>query len=362
MKVAIHQDSYSKRHNAFWSHRWEALCQEGGIDFEVFDFCDLDLLRKAIDPCDIFLFHFDHYHPTSAWLPIEIIRMIETAGKQIFPNSATVMHFNDKARQSIALQSVGAPTPDFEIFTNMTALRNWLDRGPALPVVAKLRVGSGSNNVRLLTSRKDVTEYGQRMLNGRGFSAKPSLTFKAKSNIMSTRGLGDLLAKARRIPEFIRTLNQAKLSNNERGYVYLQSFIPNDGFDAKIVTINNRAAFFTRHVRPRDFRASGRGAFTYESDLIDESIVVQLVDISKRLGFTCMGYDVVIDRNTGQYFIIEMSFGFSHFAIEALSWHWILQERSLQRIDIGLDTPAALLEDLLRDKYRQLSADSDLRC
>ena len=92
---------------------------------------------------------------------------------------------------------------------------------------------------------------------GKGYDPAPSLLYKTTSNVRSSHDWKTFKAKAKRIPEFLRVLSSAKKFPNERGYVYLQEFVPNDGYDMKVVVVGDKLSGFYRPVRTHDFRASG---------------------------------------------------------------------------------------------------------
>ena len=70
-----------------------------------------------------------------------------------------------------------------------------------------------------------------------------------------------------------------------------------------------------RKTRKGDFRASGGGDLFYDNTIINQNIVDIAFHVNDKLGFRCMGYDFVIDKNTGEGKIVEISYGFSHTAL-----------------------------------------------
>jgi hypothetical protein len=178
-----------------------------------------------------------------------------------------------------------------------------------------------------------------------GISSSPSLFYKAQSNIKTSKSIDTFIKRAKRIPEFLMTLAQSKHFPNEKGYVYLQKFIPNDGYDLKIVTVGNKLSFIGRNIRDGDFRASGGGDLFFDKSRVTKDIIDSAFKTSDLLGFKCMGYDYVVDNKTGKGIIIEISYGFSHKALLQAGGYF---DREGNWINEPLNAPKELLENLLK--------------
>src|SRR5690606_11870600 len=166
----------------------------------------------------------------------------------------------------------------------------------------------------LFRSAEELISYGKKMFTS-GLSSAPSLMYKASSNIKSSKSIKTFINRAKRIPEFLKSLSNAKKFNIERGYVYLQEFIPNDGYDIKVAVVGDKLSYFCRSVRKGEFRASGGGDFYYDRSKVTKNVIDSAFKTSDDLGFKCMGYDYVVDSKTGEGKIIEISYGFSHHAV-----------------------------------------------
>src|SRR5690606_40375719 len=133
--------------------------------------------------------------------------------------------------------------------------------------------------------------------------------------LKSSKSLKTFVNRAKRMPEFLNSLSNAKKFNIERGYVYLQEFVPNDGYDLKIVVIGDKLSFIGRNIREGEFRASGGGDIFYEKNKVTQNVIDSAFATSDKLQFKCMGYDYVVNKDTGEGIIIEISYGFSHHAL-----------------------------------------------
>lgn len=200
-----------------------------------------------------------------------------------------------------------------------------------------------SHNVKLLKSESELRNYAKRML-GKGYDSAPSLLYKTTSNIRSSHDWKTFKAKAKRIPEFLSVLSSAKKFPNERGYVYLQEFIPNDGYDMKVVVIGDKLSGLIRAVRSHDFRASGGGEIYFDKTLFTTDLINSAFNVADALGVQCIGFDYVIDKNTRNPVIVEMSYGFSHAAVMSSGGYF---DRNCNWHDEPLNAPEEIIKNIL---------------
>ena len=104
----------------------------------------------------------------------------------------------------------------------------------------------------------------------------------------------------------------------EKGYCYFQEYIPNDGYDLKVVVIEDKITFCARKIRKHDFRASGGGNCYYDRRLLTDGIIDTAFRVAKKLEMSCVGFDFVVDNRTGKGKIIEMCYGFDYEVQRAL--------------------------------------------
>lgn len=313
MKIAIHKNDKVFKHSTNWSNDWINYCEKEKIDYKIVDCFDNDIIRE-LKNFDVLLWHFSNYSFLEMMVAKNVLYSAKKIGLKIFPDFNEAWHFDDKLAEAYLLQAIEAPIPETFFFYSFESVKEFINKNPKFPLVAKLKNGSGSHNVKLIKDSKDLLKYSKKMF-GKGISPSPSLLFKTKSNIQSSKNMSDFKSKAKRIPEFLKTLKNAKKFPNERGYVYLQEFIPNDGFDLKIVTIGEKLSFIVRPIRKNDFRASGGGALLFDKTKITADIIKSAFEVSDKLNFNCMGYDYVFDNKENKGKIIEMSYGFSHKAL-----------------------------------------------
>ena len=313
MIIAICKNDRIFNHSGSWTNEWIDYCEKAGISYEIVDCYQPDIINK-LGGFDCLLWHINNYVLQDMMVGHSILFTAKNMGLKIFPDYNTVWHFDDKIAETYLLQSAGAPIPNSWMFYLLEDCVVWLRGNAKYPLIAKLRCGSGSNNVKLLRTEKEALKYAKQMFN-KGFKTHPSLLFKTKSQFQSSGSWVVLSARLKRIPEFLHTLSRAKLFPKERGYVLFQEYIPNDGYDLKIVVVGDKLSFIGRKTRKGDFRASGGGDLFFEKSLITQNIIIAAFSISDKLGFQCMGFDFVVDKKNGTGKIVEISFGFSHKAL-----------------------------------------------
>lgn len=319
VKVAIHCDG-GRHHSGSWVLPWVAYCDRHKIDYDLVDCYSPDFI-ESLPSYSVLLWHFSHYSKKDMTFARSILRASYELGVSTFPGVNDSWHFDDKVAQDYYLKAIGASIPRSIVFYELGDVARWLERGASLPVVAKLKGGSGAHNVRLLSCSEEVTSYANRMLKGEGISSSPSISFKTISSMRSMKSFSDFWGRFKRIPDFLMTLRKASSLDREHGYVYLQEFIPNDGYDLKVVVVGDKLSYICRRSRADDFRASGGGDVFYDRGLVTPEVIQLCFDTSEKIGSRCMGFDVVVDCVSNEPFIIEMSYGFSHLALlDADGW------------------------------------------
>lgn len=321
MRIGIHKNDKIFNHSTLWHDEWIKFCKRENIEYEVIDCYSLNLIEIS-KKFDIVLWHLSNYALQDMNFGRNIIKCLETLGVRVFPNSNALFHFDDKVAESFVLETIGAPIPKYWTFFTKENLINFLDENRLnYPIISKLKCGSGASNVKLIDNKSNLIKYGNRMF-AKGIDSSPSIFFKAKSNIVSSKSKAVFIKRFKRIPDFMRTYINSRKFSKEKGYVYLQEFIKNDGFDLKIVVVGNKVSYIARGTRKNDFRASGGGTLFFDKSLVSRDIVESALETTRKLGVMCMGYDYVVESSTSKGYIIEMSYGFSHTALMDARGYW----------------------------------------
>jgi glutathione synthase/RimK-type ligase-like ATP-grasp enzyme len=301
-------------HSGNWSSQWEIYCIENKISYEIVNSYNSDVINK-LKEFDIVLWHFSGYNFQDMLFARSILYAAKQMGKKIYPDFNDIWHFDDKVAETFLLQSINAPIPKSQVFFSQKHMIDWIEiEKPKFPIIAKLRNGSGSHNVKKINNLNEANEYAKIMFSA-GFDTSPSLLYKTKSNVISAKSLKIFVKRLLRAREFLSTLKKSKEFPNEKQYVFFQEFIPNDGFDLKVVVVGDKLSFIGRKIRKGDFRASGGGDLFYERNFINKELIDSAFEISDKLGFECMGYDFVINKENNKGLIVEISYGFSHSAL-----------------------------------------------
>ena len=342
MNILIYQKNNVKQHSTNWSVPWIEYCESKNLPYKVIDLFQVESIQ-VLKEFDVLLWHFGGYVFEDMLEARSILNVAGSMGLKVFPDFNENWHFDDKIAEMYALQSVGAPIPKSKVFYDIKTFDQWLNDNPEFPLVAKLRTGSGSHNVKLFRQKSALKKYAKRML-GRGFDPSPSLLYKTTSNIKSSHDKATFISKFNRIPEFLNVLRNAKKFPNEKGYVYLQEFVPNDGYDMKVVVVGDKLSGVVRPVRSHDFRASGGGEVFFDKKYFTKEIIQSAFRITDELGMQCIGYDYVVNKKSREALIVEMSYGFSHNAILSAGGYF---DRDCVWHDEPLIVPFEILANLL---------------
>ena len=292
---------------------WEQYLDAHNIPWKYVD-CYQSNIISILPNYSALLWHYSNFVNADLMEAQHILDLAESMGLIVYPDHHTAWHFDDKIAEMYALQAVGAKIPDSWVFYEYDKCVDWLENAAHYPIVAKLRRGSGSNNVKLLHSVSEAKGYANRMFT-KGYSPAQSLVYKTYSKIQSTRNWETFVNRFKQIPNFLKARRFGKGMPAERGYCYFQKFIPNAGFDMKIAIVGDKMGFLARNVRKGDFRASGSGDIYYDRSLVTKEIIDESFRVADALKTQCMGFDYVVDDRTGKEFIVEMCHGFDHEAI-----------------------------------------------
>ncbi|WP_287621076.1 hypothetical protein [Parabacteroides sp.] len=321
MKIAI------CRNPKIWNHPESMLfldnialaCEKQGVKYEYVNPYSSDILSK-IREFDAIIWFIQNFLWADLMEARSILNAAEQMGKKVFPNRATNWHFDDKIAEMYAFQSIDAPIPKSNVFYSKESALEFF-KNAQFPVVAKLRCGSGANNVRLLKNYTQAKRYTKRMF-GKGFNPMPSLLFKATSKAKSSHNWNTFISRLKKLPQFLYTRSRSKLMPNEKGYVYIQEYIPDNTTDFRVKVIGDHCWAFQRKVRKNDFRASGSGDLIFDNNNIPLKMIETSFKVSKSLNLQCIAFDFIHDKRTDEYKIVEMSYGFGYDEFEAQNGYW----------------------------------------
>lgn len=314
MKIAIHHRSGS------FSESWIEYCNKNDIEYKIVNAYANDII-KQIEDCDIFLWHHSNYDYRDAIFAKQLLYSIKNKGLKVFPDFNTNWHFDDKVAQKYLLESINAPlVPSYVFYTKEEAMA-WV-RSIKLPIVFKLRGGSGSSNVKLVKTKKEAIKLINQAF-GSGFSQFDRLNHLKFRWSNYKAGTENISAIPKGLIRSVIGSSYSDMYSKEKGYIYFQKFIPNNNYDTRVVVINGEViAAERRFVREGDFRASGSGQYSYED--INLSILEIALRVAKKLALQSVAFDFILDEDQNPL-IVEISYGFGISGISGVPGYWDAQ-------------------------------------
>ncbi|RYE38376.1 MAG: hypothetical protein EOP21_12315, partial [Hyphomicrobiales bacterium] len=197
--VAIVKSDFHGKHSTSWSNVWLEYCADQGLEHSLVDWRALNAFQELARH-DIIVWHYSHFSPGEMMFARNILAALKAAGCRVYPDAGDSDHFDDKVAQAYLLQGLSLGAPRNYPMHSEAAVEQWIRDAGEFPVVAKLRTGSGANNVKLIHDAAELRRYTKIMF-GPGFDSKPNAVFKIKSNIASTRSVGDFVKRLKRAPE-----------------------------------------------------------------------------------------------------------------------------------------------------------------
>lgn len=314
MTIAIH----NSKHEEFFSNRWIDYCKQNSIPHKIVNAYDNNIIENLKD-CDFFLWHHSNYNYKDALFAKQLIYSIQEMGVKVFPDFKTTWHFDDKLGQKYLLEAVKAPlVPSYVFYSKKDAIQ-WLEQ-TTLPKVFKLRGGSGSSNVKLVKSKREALKLIKKSF-GSGFSQFDRINHLKFRYGNFRSGKEDFIAILKGIARLFIGTEYSNNFTKEKGYIYLQEFMPNNNFDIRVIVIGDKAFGLKRMVRKDDFRASGSGNIIFEPREIDINCVKIAFETNKKLKTQSIAYDFVFDKKN-KPLIVEISYGYIVSAYNNCPGYW----------------------------------------
>jgi hypothetical protein len=315
MIVAIQPDDYADGPS---SPRWAELLERAGHQVRWVNVYRADILRQ-LRGCDGFMWR---YGQRGGMLQVarRLFPVIERElGLPVYPDDKTGWHYDDKVAQAYLFEAMGIPTPKTWVWFDADAAREWASTAK-YPVVLKLAAGAGSENVRLVRSRREAEGWIDRLF-GDGLYQLSEYWVQPLGPRSRVRAAMKMLLFGRRTPapDYRWDLH--------KNYVLFQEFIPDNDCDTRITVIGNRAFGFRRMNRPGDFRASGSGSIDWDTGRIDPATVRLAFRLARRLGSQSMGFDFL--HKGAEWLVAEIGYTYASGAVHGCPGHWEL-ERSVE--------------------------------
>jgi len=286
--IAIHHRPGS------FSDQWLEYCDLHNVPHKQVNCFASDIIDQMAD-CDGLLWHWAHHDYRAVLFARQLIHSVERMGKQVFPNSRTCWHYDDKVGQKYLLEAVGAPLiPSYVFYSAGDALK-WVETAD-FPKVFKLRGGAGSVNVSLVESRRQARALIGKAF-GRGFSPvnRWSILKDKAALLRRSRTLAALKNCVKAAGCCVVPGRLERHVARQKDYVYFQDFLPGNAYDTRLVVIGNRCFGVRRYCRKGDFRASGSGLLEYDPALFDKTLLDTAFQTAERLGSQSLAFDFLYD-------------------------------------------------------------------
>jgi len=327
-----------------WAASWIEYCRDNDIPHKVVCCYDSNILEQIRD-CSGLMWHFSHSRPQDLLLARNVLNAAELMGLKVFPNFYTNWHFDDKLSQKYLFEALELPAaPSWAFFERDKALE--FAKNCELPIVAKLRRGAGSYNVRLMKKRGQLKKYINRMF-GKGYASAPAVLADAKTKFkvaLNKGGVKGVLNRLKKAPNFYRVFSRGrKYLGNEKGYAYFQKFIPGNTCDYRIKVVGDVAWGFRRMVRKNDFRASGGGMLDFDYHKIPEELIRMAFNCASKLKMQSVAFDFVLNQGINPV-IVEISYGFG-IDIGESEGYW---DRNIEYYEKGFDPTHIVIDYFLK--------------
>lgn len=260
----INIEGYAHR-NSSWIF-YEKFLKNNKINYQFYDIYRHDWLEVAPE-FDIIMWH-TYSSPSDMYIAESKIYVLEKVlGKTCFPSFHEVWQYEDKNRATYLYKALNLPLIPTVISNSKTDALS-LARKLSFPMIYKTYIGSSSRGVVKVNT----------------FSKAKSIINK----IFSHKGLETIY------PYF-----------RQKDTILFQEFIPDAGYDLRIMMIGNKAFGYYRYPKKNDFKASGAGI--YEKKEIPKEALKIALDIKTKLNSRLMGVDLLFCNKSNQYRIIETS-------------------------------------------------------
>lgn len=301
MKLAIHNRSGS------YSDFWINYCIDKNISYKIVNCFDSDIISQ-LDDCDALMWHWAHWDYKAILFARQLALSLEQAKKKVFPDSNTCWHFDDKLGQKYLFEALKIAAIPTWVFYDKHSANQWATKAE-FPKVFKLRGGASSVNVKLIRTQNQAHRLIKKAF-GKGFEISNKwnifkdrlIRFKREKSFNELINVGKGTLRL-----FIKNDNE-RLRSKDKGYIYIQDFIPGNTSDIRLVVVGNHCFGMRRFLRNGDFRASGSGLKDYNHKLISKDCVDLAFNTARKLNMQSVAFDFI--RSKQEFKLIEISYAF----------------------------------------------------
>ncbi len=202
--------------NASWP-KFERFLKVNHIPYEPYDITRSDFINTA-QRYDVIVWRTETEY-TRHWEALDKIEIIQNhLNKMVLPSSESVWMDEDKLREQYLFEVYGLPTIKTFVSQSKTEVMKYIENC-SYPFVSKDRTCAHGNCVFLIKNKTQAKTLCEKIFS----SGKET---------------------------YVSYLRQ-------KDYVYFQEFVPNYGYDLRIVMVGNSYFGYYRYPREGDFRGSG---------------------------------------------------------------------------------------------------------
>ncbi len=251
---------------AYWP-KFQRFLKNNFIRYEYYDIASSNWQSEA-EKFDVIIWHM-HSSPVSLMEASPKIYFLEKIMKKVcVPSYNELWSYENKINLNYLYNFFDLPQiPTYVGFQKDEAL-SFIEKS-SLPLVSKLTTGSASLGVEKLNTKKSAENLVNKIFSYRG--------------------------KKTYWP-YLR----------QKGYVYLQQFIPNADFDLRVIVVGNKLFGYYRFPKKNDFRASGSGKYAKKE--IETNALDLAWNVKECFGTKFLATDMLYSQEQNKYLIIESSF------------------------------------------------------
>ena len=299
MKIAFHHRPGS------FSDRWIEYCKDNQIAYKLVNAYDSDIIQQVAD-CDAFMWHHSHVDYRDTLFAKQLLYSLQLSGKKVFPDFMTGWHFDDKVGQKYLFEAIKAPLVQSYVFYTKEEALEWA-KSTIFPKVFKLRGGAGAANVKLIRTKRDAIRLIHKAF-GKGFQKFDRWGYFRERYRRWRTGEDSFVGVVKGLARLVISTEFSKFHSPEKGYIYIQDFVPNNDTDTRIVVVGDKIIGERRGVREGDFRASGSHILLPDHKSVDVRCVDIAYKISKRMNLQIGVFDF-IHNDKNEPLIVEVSYG-----------------------------------------------------
>lgn len=305
--------------NQGFHKRWKSWLKKKGVDLVEIDI-HAEKALSEVKKADGLMWHHWQTNTKDLIKAKRLLFALEHGNFPVYPDFNSNWHFDDKIGQMYLLQALDLPLVSSHHFVSRDEALAWLAK-QEYPIIFKLARGAGSANVQMVHSQ----EQGKRIVNkafSRGFLVFDGFSVLEERFSKFRKGNENITGLLKGIYHLFSPPLYSRYLGRSLAEVYFQEFIPNEGFDIRIIVIRDKAFALKRLTRDDDFRASGSGKIEYDKSNFEEEWIKLAFQWAKRLDTQIVAFDVVIHEITKKPFIVEISYGYAIDAYDSCTGYW----------------------------------------